>query len=304
MSIQHIKVGRSTRYRWVFRRVIDGRVIRRTKLLPAGTTHATADRLARKWDAEIYAGVNRVRAGTVTIGDCVRAHVKDQAMKWKDATKRIQTLEKWGPEYAFHDALDLCDWSKELIGHLLSARDRQGNPKRPLSTGTIRNILAYIRTAIRYAHSKRLIAVDSTAEMVMPPASNERCNYPTRRQMLMIARACKNRQVRAAIRIAFYSGMRRGEILTAEITEFGFLLRKTRNQQPRIVPIHPRVAVLARKLEFSISISQFEKAWAKAREIAGYRNTRFHDLRHALASGVIDSGYEVGRRTRTRIRPS
>lgn len=36
--------------------------------------------------------------------------------------------------------------------------------------------------------------------------------------MLQIARACKHREVRAAIRTAFYSSMRRGEILMAKVS--------------------------------------------------------------------------------------
>ncbi|HKR38875.1 MAG TPA: site-specific integrase [Paraburkholderia sp.] len=293
MSIQNIKVGKSVRYRWYFRRVIEGHEIRRTKLLPAGTTRATANSLAAKWDADMYAGLNRVRGVKVTIGDCVRAHIVAEAENWKDAHKRIKILEKWAPEYAFQNALDLHDWSRKFIGYLRATQDHQGEPKRPLVNGTIKNILSYLRAAIRYAHMIGLVNVDQTARMVIPPANNARYNYPTRRQMLTIARACKNRQVRAAIRIAFYSGMRRGEILNAEVTDLGFFLRATKNGHARIVPIHPRIAVLARHLAFSISMSQFEKAWIRARTIAGYTQTRFHDFRHSSASEMINAGYDL-----------
>ncbi|AOJ05051.1 hypothetical protein WS70_25325 [Burkholderia mayonis] len=60
--------------------------------------------------------------------------------------------------------------------------------------------------------------------MVIPQASDERHVYKGRREMLEIARACPNRQARAAIRAAFYSGMRFNEILRAKPTKNGFSL--------------------------------------------------------------------------------
>ncbi|WP_226383151.1 hypothetical protein [Burkholderia savannae] len=64
--------------------------------------------------------------------------------------------------------------------------------------------------------------------MVIPQASEERHVYKGRREMLEIARACPNRQVRAAIRVAFYSGMRLSEILRAAPTKNGFSLGTTK----------------------------------------------------------------------------
>lgn len=229
----------------------------------------------------------------VTIGECVSTHVADKSGDWKDATKRIQILEKWGPEYSHQDATDLHNWSKGFVGYLRASKDRNGRPKRPLTDGAIRNILAYIRAAIKYAHKVGRLDIDQTSRMVIPPVNNERHHYPQRQEMLEIARACKNRQVRAAIRIAFYSGMRRGEIMKAKVTRNGFSLSDTKNGRPRIVPIHPRIAVLARKIKFTLTVKQFETEWMKARELAGHPETKFHDLRHGAASEMINAGIDL-----------
>ncbi|TGP43436.1 site-specific integrase [bacterium M00.F.Ca.ET.228.01.1.1] len=293
MPIETITKAGRRRYRWTFERVIDDRRIRKTKLLPPGISAKEADELARRWESDIYAVAAGAKKRVVTIGECVMAHVADKSASWKDARKRIQILEKWASEYASQDALDLHEWSKSFVGYLRASVDRRGVAKRPLTDGAIRNILAYIRAAIKYAHKVGRLDADQTARMVIPGVSNERHHYPQRREMLEIARACNSRQVRAAIRIAFYSGMRRGEILRAKVTRHGYSLDDSKNGRPRIIPVHPRIAVLARRVRFTIKVKRFEIEWMKAREAAGHPQTKFHDLRHGAASEMINAGVDL-----------
>lgn len=293
MPIETITKAGRRRYRWAFERVIEGRRIRKTKLLPAGISAKEADELSRKWEGEIYAVETGAKKPIVTIGDCVIAHVADKGSDWKDARKRIQTLEKWSAQFADQDALDLHEWSKHFVGYLRAKADHTGCPKRPLTDGAIRNVLAYIRAAIKYAHKVGRLDTDQTARMVIPSVNNERHHYPQRAEMLALARACRDREVRAAIRIAFYSGMRRGEILRAKVTCNGYSLSDTKNGRPRIIPIHPRIAVLARRVRFTIKVKTFETEWMKAREAAGHPEKKFHDLRHAAASEMINAGIDL-----------
>ncbi|WP_232311064.1 tyrosine-type recombinase/integrase [Herbaspirillum autotrophicum] len=229
----------------------------------------------------------------MTIGECVKLHVADKCAEWKDASARIGILEKWAPEYKDQDATDLHEWSKQLVGYMRAKKTHDGKPKRSLADSSIRNVLAYLRAAIKYAFKVGKIAEDKTARMAMPTVSNERHHYPDRREMLRIAMKCRNRQVRAAIRIAFYSGMRKAEILRAKRTKKGFLLEDTKNGERRIIPIHPRIAVLARKIRFTIDEEKVSDQWDIARELAGYPETRFHDLRHGAASEMINSGVDL-----------
>ncbi|WP_232445510.1 hypothetical protein [Burkholderia ubonensis] len=57
--------------------------------------------------------------------------------------------------------------------------------------------------------------------MVISKPSEERHVYKGRREMLQIAKQSTNQQARAAIRTAFCSGMRMGEILRAIPTKDG-----------------------------------------------------------------------------------
>ena len=293
MPIETITKAGRRRYRWTFERVIEGARVRKAKLLPAGISAKHADELGRKWDAETYALHTGIVKPVVTIGECVMVHVADKSTKWKDARKRIQILEKWAPWYATQDAMDLHEWSKTFGGYLRAHVDELGRPKRPLTDGAIKNVMAYIRAAIKYAHKVGKLEYDQTKRMVIPSVNNERHNYPERLEMLRHARACRNRQVRAAIRIAFYSGMRRSEILRAKVTRYGFSLADTKNGRPRIIPIHPRIAVLARRIRFTLTVKQFETAWNAARVEAGHPDTRFHDLRHGSASEMINGGIDL-----------
>ncbi|CAE6810743.1 Tyrosine recombinase XerC [Paraburkholderia aspalathi] len=293
MPIETITKAGRRRYRWTFERVIEGSRVRKAKLLPAGLSAKQADELGRKWDAETYALHTGVTKAVVTIGDCVLVHVTDKGAGWKDGRKRALILEKWAPEFAEQDANDLHAWSIRFVGYMRASVDHRGAPKRPLSDAAIRNVLAYIRAAIKYAHKIGRLEVDQTARMVIPAVNNERHHYPQRKEMLEIARACQHREVRAAIRIAFYSGMRRGEILRAKVSRQGYSLDDTKNGRPRIIPIHPRVAVLARRMRFTLTVKQFEEAWKKARAAAGHPGTKFHDLRHGAASEMINAGIDL-----------
>lgn len=294
MPIETITKAGRRRFRWSFDRIVEDHRVRRTKLLPAGVSAKEADDLARKWEAEIYTEAEGVSSATVTIGQCVKFHCADKAAYWKDAEKRIKILEKWAPYYQKQDALDLHEWSKQFIGILRAKVDpRSGLAKRPLTDGAIRNTLAYLRAAIKYAHKIGKIPSDQTARMVIPSVNNDRHHYPDRREMVLIARACDNREVRAAIRVAFYSGMRKSEIARAKPGKRGFALVDTKNGRPRIVPIHPKIAVITRHYKFSFKGYGFDYAFRQARAKAGYPDTRFHDLRHGAASEMINSGVDL-----------
>lgn len=135
---------------------------------------------------------------------------------------------------------------------------------------------------------------DPAARVVVPPVRNERQVYVTRAEMLRLARACPHRGVRAVIRIAFYSGMRFGEIVRAEVAGSAFVLADTRNGDPRIIPVHPRIrtaAALPRPRR-----SEVDYWYPLARNAAGLPHVRIHDLRHAAAA-MVNAGvslYTVG----------
>ena len=85
----------------------------------------------------------------------------------------------------------------------------------------------------------------------MPQIRNERQQYLDRTQAIPLSRAIM-RKTRGAALTAFYSSMRLAEIMRAVANEDSFVLADAKNDMPRIVPIHRKVAVYSRN---GISIS-------------------------------------------------
>lgn len=167
-----------------------------------------------------------------------------------------------------------------------------------LSPATIRNRLAYLRAACRYAHKFHGMGEHDPAErMQMPQVRNERHFYATRRQMLTIARKMTSHPARVCLRIAFYSGMRISEILAAEVVGNAFLLTDTKNGDRRIVPAHPKVRTCMKHLPLPVKKRWIQRQFSDATKALGMEHLHFHDMRHSAASEMINSGanlYEVG----------
>ncbi|PZQ78242.1 MAG: hypothetical protein DI563_00855 [Variovorax paradoxus] len=97
--------------------------------------------------------------------------------------------------------------------------------------------------------------------------------------------------------------MRLSEILSARVVGGRWMLDDSKNGMPRMVPIHPRVAICARKLRPTPEAKLLKKitvqrCWQKARAKVGREDLHFHDLRHSAASELVNAGvdlYTVGR---------
>ncbi|MFT3777922.1 MAG: site-specific integrase [Ottowia sp.] len=157
----------------------------------------------------------------------------------------------------------------------------------------MRNRIRYLTAACRYGWKAHGMGEsDPAARVTAPQVENARHQYLTRAQMLAVCRQCTNRTARLAIRIAFYSGMRLGEILRAEVSGQAWVLRDTKNGNPRIVPMHPRAAVCARAFEPCPKIT-IQRAWERARDRADMHGFHFHDLRHSAATEMANAGVDL-----------
>ena len=162
----------------------------------------------------------------------------------------------------------------------------------PLAPATKRNRIRYLTSACRWGWKRHGMHDRDPAERVMAPeVRNERRHFVNRAGMLAIARACKCRRARAAIRIAFYSGMRLSEILEAERLDGMFVLADTKNGEPRHVPMHPRIRAAAKvdpRNKWNVS-----KEFKAAAIAVGMGHLRFHDLRHSAASEMINAKVDL-----------
>lgn len=280
------------RFVFEFDRRIGGRRVRTRKLLPAAWNRAQADAFERTESARLYASATGASRPDSLIEDAVALYLRERAPALKNRTNVEQVLAHVYWAYRGRTLGDLPDVCQAITRR----SERDDGSGEPLAAATIRNRLRYLTAACRWAWRHHAMGEhDPAARVILPVVRNERRIFIDRRQMLTIARACTHRPTRAAIRIAFYSGMRLGEILTAERVPGAFVLRDTKNGEPRIVPMHPRLRCCAgiRQTEASRTSAYFRAA----RDAAGMPWLHFHDLRHAAASAMINSGvplYTVG----------
>lgn len=273
-------------YVFEFDRIVEGKRLRARKLLPKTWTRAQADAYDRQESARLYAVATRVERQEYGIEDAVAIYLKERVPKLKSRDNIVGELAQMFWAYQDRALTDLPEVCKEYAS---KGRKEDGEP---LSAATIRNRIRYLTSACRYAWKHHgMCEHDPAARVIVPTVRNERRFFIDRRQMLEVARACRCRSTRAAIRIAFYSGMRLGEIIKARRTEEAFLLDDTKNGEPRHVPVHPRLrACLKVRMREQ---SKMSKYFREARKAVGMDWLHFHDLRHSAASEMINAGVDL-----------
>lgn len=274
------------------RRIPGAGRVRARKRLPKTWNQAQADAYDRRESARLYALATGTQGADALIEDAVAVYVTEKVPNLKAGKNTAAELALMYWAYQGRPLSALPDVCK---AYRIKARKEDGSPLAP---ATLRNRIRYLTAACRYGWKEHKMAEhDPAATVTVPAVKNERQVYRTRGDMLRACKACRNRKARMAIRIAFYSGMRLGEILRAEVVGTAWVLADTKNGNPRIVPIHPRAAVCARKFEPCPKIT-IQRAWEGARERAGLQGMHFHDWRHSAASELINAGidlYTVGR---------
>lgn len=269
-------------YGFEFDRYIDGQRVRARKRLPKTWNQAQADAYDRQESARLYAIASGIKRQDFTIDDAVKKYITERCKELKSGKNAAHELAQMFWAYQARPISALADVCK---AYAIKERDR-------LAPATIKNRIRYLTAACRYGWKHHGMSEHDPAEAVIVPAvRNERQTYIDRADMLRLARACDHRPTRAVIRIAFYSGMRLGEIMRAKRVAGCFVLDDTKNGTPRIVPIHPKINTC---LKFTIPTRyiigyHFRMTRAKV----GMDELHIHDLRHSAASELINAGVDL-----------
>lgn len=278
MSIRWDK--RNKCYRFEFDRYVEGRRHRANRLLPKGWSQAQADAFDRAESARLYAVATGVGGQNPLIETAVKLYLQDKThlKSYKGAAEHLAIIL---PHYRGKPMSEL-----PAIARAISAE--------PLAPATNRNRIALLKAACRWAWKQQnFTPFDPTARMQLPTVRNERHVYVNREQMLRLASASSNRGVRALIRIAFYTGMRLGEIQRAEVAGDMLVVPDTKNDDRRAVPVHPRIRACLRFVPLTMKKSNIEYYYREARVRAGLPHVNIHDLRHSAASEMINAGVDL-----------
>lgn len=216
----------------------------------------------------------------------MKVYLKERApvLKTGKGVKQELGLMYWANKNkALSDLPDVCR-------HYTTRETREDGGR--LSPATLQNRIRYLTAACRYGWKHHGMCEHDPAERVIAPTvRNTRQHMIDRKQMIQLCLATSHRPTRRAIRIAFYSEMRMGEIQSATIQDGFFILADTKNGTRRHVPVRQRVAVCA-GLPMPDQ-SNISRHFRKARAALGMDWLHFHDLRHSAASQMINSGVEL-----------
>lgn len=221
-------------------------------------------------------------------------YLEEHAKDLKNEHDLIGALALIQPFYAGKTLSQLAEVAEEY------RKNAVGEDDKPLKAGTIRNRLAYLRAACRWAwkNKKGFGEHDPAERMVLPKVKNARHVYLTRAQAVPVFRRMGLSWSRDAARVAFYTGWRISEVLQAVPLETaaGLLLTipDSKNDDPRMVPVHSKVAHLVRG-HWPPQVTKWtvSKALKAALRAEGLGHARLHDLRHSAASEMINAGVEL-----------
>lgn len=118
--------------------------------------------------------------------------------------------------------------------------------------------------------------------------------FLTTAQVEALALACPNPAAGDYVRLAAYTGIRRGHLLrlTKHNVKDGFihLDRTSKTKTLQLVPLHPKVMGIAERLPLGATDCQVRDSWSAARAACGLEHVRWHDLRHTCASWLVQAG--------------
>lgn len=279
---------RNKAWRFEFDRYIQGCRHRSSRLLPRGWSQAKADAFDRAESGRLYAVAAGIDDADPLIETAVALYLRDKTelKSFQTAAEHLAAI-MWA--YAGKHMSALAEVASEVNTKRTKARG-DGN----VSDATVKQRLALLKAACRWAWKQhKLTKHDPTQQMQMPGVRNSRHVYRTRAEMLRTARACTNRRARIAIRVAFYTGMRLGEVLRSVPDGDVLVLADSKNGDRRAIPVHPKIRHLLRFLPLTGPKITVQRATARALKAAGLEGTTFHDLRHSAASEMINAGVEL-----------
>lgn len=241
---------------------------------------------------------------------------REYERKWLASIKDTSLGRK--PERTIAEALE--KWLTEHVPRLRSRAETEGHARQlmpfiygrklveaPIVWSEIKSaMLSKKRAAATINHKGRILRqlcnmaanewewIDfSMGARIKLLAETPREMFLTARQVEALAQACRNPALGAYVRLAAYTGIRRGHLLrlTAHNVKDGWihLDRSSKTKTLQLVPLHPKVAEIAEGLPYPINKTDFEREWRQARKAVGI-NARFHDLRHTCASWLVQAG--------------
>lgn len=282
------------RYIFEFDRYIGGQRVRATKTLPKAWSQSQAEKFDRR-ETDRLAAIAHGVGPEADIEAAVEVYVRDRVPSLKAGDEIERELAVIYPFYQgrpLSALADVCTAIRLKSFAIRKKNDPEDAEPRKLAPATIKKRIRYLTSACRWGWKHAKMGLHDPAESVtVPTVKNERHVYTDRAGMLKICRACPNRRARAAIRIAFYSGLRLGEVHRAIRGDGVLILEDTKNGNRHVLPVHPKITSAVKVKLYSASYTS--QLYREARDTCGMNHFHFHDLRHSAASEMINQDIDL-----------
>jgi integrase len=246
------------------------------------STKALAVELERKIREEGERGKHGLRPG-YTLEDALAEHLTTSATALRSLDSLLYVAKAIRPH---------LNRPIERIAEAAAAIIREGNAagRKP---ATINRHLALLRRIGNLALVWGWTDTPVGKRVQLLTENNERHLYLSQEQVEALAEKAALEGTRDAIRLAAYTGLRRGELLalTPDAWRDGALwLATSKSGRPRRVPVPPHVHDICDRLPLRTTVKLLASDFRKARVLAGLPQVHFHDLRHTYASWLVQSG--------------
>lgn len=259
---------------------------------------------ARDWASEVEGKIlvgqliDMGEARRTTLGEALERYLAEETPTKRGAKQERQRIRQWISDQLSSRPLasirstDIARWRSE----------QQAAGKAP---STIRNALTIISQVYRTAASEWQMEslrnpVSGVRLPKLRPGRDRRLGLGEEERLIEAAGQVGGPWLRSAIVVAIETAMRQGELLSLRweaLRGYQALLRTTKNDRPRAVPLSSRaravLAELPRSIDgrvFPITAPALDKRWRRVCVLAGIEGLRWHDLRHEAVSRLFEKG--------------
>lgn len=313
-------------YWWAWRKYPNGR---RQRQSTGSASRAEAEAIEAKWKVEAHRAKHWGDQPSYLYEDMMDAYLeatKDaKRSAWRDEYSACHLGEYFRGKVLNalkrSDVRGYIDFRKARGALLPKRKDETERRTRQISPSTINRELDLLSAAINYARIEWEWDIANPALGVSLPEPEGRLRYLLKEEyvrLLDVARACKRaRHLADFIRLAVHTGMREQEMLGLAVDRVDLkqnLLKlegkDTKGKRRRYVPMNQqaRQAVLNR-LRYRAEhcpdspwlfchkdgkrIQSVQTSFEHARDVAGIKGFRIHDLRHTCASWLVMEGVSL-----------
>lgn len=297
MPVYYVK--NKKRWRFTFNRVIAGQRTRATKLLPEAWGRTQSEAYDRHETARLFSIATGLSRPEPSIADAVRLYLDHRLPALRNSRKAAFDLSKLVEHIERRPISQLADVSREY---------HRDHPE--LAPATVRNRLAYLKAACRYAWKKHgLTEFDPTGQMELPAVHNARDVQISVERIRKLLAAIGDIEARAVFTLAFRIGSRWISGVHKRVPEdvvrvgrdIWLRIGITKNGTPRMKWVHPDARWALKYIPFRHAPTYYYDRFRLARAAVGLdvlpgglKGLRAHDMRHVVATDILKRQGSLG----------